>query len=101
MAYFPLFFSSSIATAFSIRPINLFLCSSVYQLLNALNLRVNVFGSDAADIVVTDICPDHEGIAERLRASGLFDTVYAKRKLLIALYDTLPFGFAADNRLKF
>lgn len=65
------------------KSINLFVCSSVYQLLNALNLRVNVYGGDAADIVVTDICPDHEGIAARLRESGLFDTVYAVKSKFI------------------
>ena len=65
------------------RPINLFLCNSVYQLLNALNLRMRVYGGERADIVVTDICPDHEGLAERLRATGLFETVYAVRAKFI------------------
>ena len=62
---------------------NLFLCNSVYQLLNALNLRMNVFGEERADIVVTDICPDHEGLAARLRGTGLFETVYAVKSKFI------------------
>lgn len=55
---------------------DLFVVNSVYQLLNALNLRMHVFADDAADIVISDIYPNHTAAAERLRASGLFDTVY-------------------------
>ena len=57
---------------------DLFLCNSVYQLLNALNLRMHVFKDDAADIIITDIFPDHIAAAERLKKSGLFDTVYCE-----------------------
>lgn len=63
--------------------INLFVCQSVYQLLNALNLRINVYGADLADIVITDVYPNHEKVAERLRSSGLFNTVYAVRSKFI------------------
>lgn len=62
---------------------NLFLCNSVYQLLNALNLRMHVYGDDAADMIVTDILPDHEALAARLRESGLFDKVYAEKAKFI------------------
>ncbi len=56
---------------------DLYICNSVYQLLNAVNLRMNVFSEDAADVVISDICPDHERTAQRIRESGLFDSVYA------------------------
>lgn len=56
---------------------NLFIVNSVYQLLNAVNLRMHAYASDTADILITDICPNHSAIAERVRRSGLFSNVYA------------------------
>lgn len=62
----------------------LFFCCSVYQLFNALNIRLNVLPDDTADMMVSDTIPGHHDLAERLRATGLFEEVYEPKSSFIS-----------------
>ena len=59
-------------------------CCSVYQLFNAIHIRMHVLNEDEVDILLSDIMPDQEGLAERLRQSGLFGKVYTSQGKFIA-----------------
>lgn len=51
-------------------------CCSVYQLFNAIHIRMHILKDDDVDILLSDILPDQNGLAERIRKSGLFCKVY-------------------------
>ena len=59
-------------------------CCSVYQLFNAIHIRMHVLPDDEMDVLLSDILPDQEGFAQRLRESGLFGKVYISKGKFIA-----------------
>lgn len=54
----------------------LFQCNTVYQLLVALNIKIQHFNDCEADILLSDIMNDAEKIRDKLEQSGLFSNVY-------------------------
>lgn len=50
----------------------LFVCTTEFQLLTALNLKYNVYKEDVADIVVDNYHGEEAALAERIRETALF-----------------------------
>ncbi len=59
-------------------------CCSVYQLFNAIHIRMHVLKDDDVDLLLSDILPDQETTAQRLRQCGLFGKVYTSQGKFIA-----------------
>ncbi len=53
----------------------LFLCSTEFQLLTALNIRYHMYPNDAADIIVNNFHGEEKALANRIRQTQLFDNV--------------------------
>lgn len=53
----------------------LFRCETFYQLMNAINIKMNLLPSEEADIALSK-SSDFSGIADNLRESGVFSQVY-------------------------
>lgn len=60
-----------------------------YQLLAAIQLRLTVFSDCTADIVISDHSNGYEGIAQRLRETGIFSSVYTAKSAEAMSVDTL------------
>lgn len=54
----------------------LFVCLTDYQMLNALNIKVNLLKDKEADILFFDNKEGHRQLAERLQQTGLFKNVF-------------------------
>ena len=54
----------------------LFVCLTDYQMLNALNIKVNLLKNKDADILFFDNKEGHKQLAERLRKTGIFKNVF-------------------------
>ncbi len=57
----------------------LFLCSTEFQLLTALNIRYHMHPDDDADIIVNNYHGEEKELAERIRETGLFHYVFYVR----------------------
>ena len=54
----------------------LFVCLTDYQMLNALNIKVNLLKNKDADILFFDNKEGHRKLAERLSQTGVFKNVF-------------------------
>ncbi|MBE6099383.1 MAG: hypothetical protein E7197_04945 [Anaerovibrio sp.] len=63
----------------------LFVCSTEFQILNALNIKVHLFPDSQADIVLQRA--EYSGIAARLRPLGIFDNICCARPYLMDLHE--------------
>ena len=91
----------------------LFLCTSEFQLLTALNIRCHMHPSDDADIIVDNYHGEEKELAERLRETNLFRKVfyvksYIEHETLHAYFHAFtegtcspPFFHAIKNSLLF
>lgn len=91
----------------------LFVCTTEFQLLTALNMKYNMYADEIADIIVDNYHGEEAALAERIRKTGLFRNVcYVKsqyeQKTLHAyvrgLSDgkkTIPFLESVYNSLRF
>ena len=59
-------------------------CCTVYQLFNAVNIRLNLLKEDSVDLLLADYLPDAELLMERAKKSGVFDNVYLTRSFSVA-----------------
>ena len=59
-------------------------CCSVYQLFNGIHLRMHLHPEDEVDVMLSDILPGQEKLAEGLRRSGLFGKVITSQGKFIA-----------------
>ena len=57
----------------------LFLCSTEFQLLTALNIRYHMHPDDDADIIVNNYHGEEKELADRIRKTGLFHHVFSVR----------------------
>lgn len=60
----------------------LFLCSTEFQLLTALNIRYHMHPDDDADIIVNNYHGEEKELADRIRKTGLFHHVFAVRSYI-------------------
>ena len=91
----------------------LFLCTTEFQLLTALNMKYHMYPDDIADIIVDNYHGEEAALAERLVKTKLFRKVcyvnshYEQKTLhayLLGISDgkkTVSFGEALSNTLKF
>lgn len=63
----------------------LFVCSTEFQILNALNIKTHIFPDSQADIVLQRA--EYSGIAARLRSLGIFDNICCARPYLMDLHE--------------
>lgn len=83
----------------------LFVCLTDYQMLNALNIKINLLKNKDADILFFDNKEGHRKLAERLRQTGVFKNVFLHQftnvkglhKYLRGKIDGVNFGSAAIN----
>lgn len=54
----------------------LFICLTDYQMLNAINIKVNILKNKKADILFFDNKDGNKQLANRLRETGIFENVY-------------------------
>lgn len=54
----------------------LFVCLTDYQMLNALNIKVNLLKNKEADILFFDNKAGHRQLADRLQQTGIFQNVF-------------------------
>lgn len=54
----------------------LFICCTDYQLINSLNIKMNIFSEEKADVIIFNSKEENQGIAERLKELNVFDNVY-------------------------
>lgn len=57
----------------------LFLCSTEFQLLTALNIRYHMYPNDDADIIVNNYHGEEKELADRIRKTKLFSNVFYVR----------------------
>ena len=83
----------------------LFVCLTDYQMLNALNIKVNLLKNKDADILFFDNKEGHRKLAERLSQTGVFKNVFLHQftnvkglhKYLRGKIDGVNFASAAIN----
>ncbi|WP_027405931.1 hypothetical protein [Anaerovibrio sp. RM50] len=63
----------------------LFVCSTEFQILNALNVKLHLYPDTKADIVLQRA--EYSVIAERLRELGIFEYVCCAKEILIDLHE--------------
>lgn len=59
-------------------------CCSVYQLFNAVNLRLSTLKEDSVDLLLADYLPNAEQLVQGAKDSGVFDHVFFTRSFSVA-----------------
>ena len=63
----------------------LFVCSTEYQILNALNIKLHIFPDLAADIILQRA--EYSGIADRLKELNIFENVCCGKEIIFDLHE--------------